>query len=339
MRDMRQSGIWNRASGRARHARLGHACLTSAAALLLGATLSSRALAQGAGTAGQQALQLPAGARAAALGGAYAGAADADVLFYNPAGSGALVAGAALSFQRHVQDVTFGTLAVAHAVGPVVLGLGVAYLDAGSVDVIEPDPAYGGERGRSTGTTATAGESATRLTIALPVGERLRVGMAAGLATSSIAGLARSAPFGDVGAQLVLPRITVGASLRNLGRDLKGSGTDAGTPLPREARLGATLELPGMGPRLGGRVAADWVQDLVGRSGWLVGGVEAGLVPGAARPVGVVGRLGWNAGGDALQGALTVGGGVQLKALALDYAWQRLEAFGSVHRVGVRWVR
>lgn len=290
----------------------------------------------GAGTAAQQVLQLPAGARAAAFGGAYAGAADADVLFYNPAGSGGLATAAAFSYQRHVQDVSFGTLALARAVGPVVVGVGVAYLNAGTIDVIEPDPAYGGERGRPTGASASATESATRLTIALPVGERVRLGAAAGFATSAIAGATRSAPFGDLGAQLVLPRVTVGASVRNLGGRLTGDGI--GADLPREARLGAEAELPG-GAGLGGRVSADWVQDLVGGTGWIAGGVEAGLPASASRAVGLLGRVGYNAGGDALQGALTLGGGLQVRGLAVDYAWQRMDAFGSVHRLGVRWAR
>lgn len=329
---MRITGRGTRGAGPAWNVRL------ASTIALLAALAPVESHAQGAGTAAQQALQLPAGARAAAFGGAYAGASDADALFYNPAGSGALARGAALSFQRHVQDVTFGTVAVAQAVGPLVVGLGIAYLDAGTVDVVEPDPAYGGERGRATGATATASESATRLTIALPLGDRLRLGAAAGYATSSIAGVARSAPFGDVGAQLVLARATVGASLRNLGPAVSSSGGDAGAPLPSEARVGATVELPGV-RGLAGRVVADWVQELAGRSGWLAGGVEAGVAAGARRPVGVVGRLGFNGGGDDLQGALTVGGGVQLRALALDYAWQRMPAFGSVHRVGVRWGR
>jgi hypothetical protein len=290
----------------------------------------------GAGTAAQQALQLPAGARAAALGGAYAGAGDADVLFYNPAGSAAIGAAASLSFQRHVQDVRFGTLALARGVGRVVLGVGVAYLDAGTVDVVEPDPAYGGERGRATGSTATANETATRLTIALPVGDRFRVGAAAGLATTSIAGISRGATFGDLGAQLVLSRVTVGASVRNIGGRLSGDG--AGADLPREARLGTEVELPAMA-RLGGRVMADWVQDLVGGAGWLAGGIEAGTRPSSSGAVSVTGRAGYNTAADDLQGALTLGGGVTRRTVSVDYAWQRMEAFGSVHRVGVRWAR
>lgn len=308
--------------------------LTSAVvATAIPATIAAQ---DGPGTAAQQALQLPAGARAAALGGAYAGAADADVLFYNPAGSGALATAASLSFQRHVQDVTFGTLALARGMGRVVVGLGIAYLDAGSIDVVEPDPTYGGERGRATGTSATANETASRLTVATAVGDRLRVGAAAGLATTSVAGVSRSAPFGDLGAQLVLPRVTVGASLRNLGGRLQGDGASA--DLPREARLGTEVELPAFG-RLGGRLMADWVQDLVGGSGWLAGGLEAGTPTSASRPVGIVGRAGYSAAGDDLQGALTLGGGVQVRGLSVDYTWQRMQAFGSVHRVGVRWVK
>lgn len=302
------------------------------AALAVPATLGAQ---QGAGTTGAQALQLLAGARAAGLGGAYTAAGDADAMFYNPAGLGPVGAAAALSFQRHVQEVSFGSVALARRVGPVVVGLGVAYLDAGSIDVLEPDPAYGGERGRATGETVTATESATRLAVAVPIGERLRVGAVAGWATMGLADAARSAPFVDAGAQLAVSRVTLGAAVRNLGGAMRGSNV-ADAELPREARVGMALELPTMAG-LGAQVAADWVSDLVGKSGWLVTGVEAGLMPTAARQVGLVGRVGYNANGDdALQGALTVGAGLSLRGVAVDYAFQRLALFGDVHRVGVR---
>jgi hypothetical protein len=58
------------------------------AASLLAAFAAAPLAAQGVGTTGAQVMQLPAGARAAALSGAYTAASgDADVLFYNPAGN------------------------------------------------------------------------------------------------------------------------------------------------------------------------------------------------------------------------------------------------------------
>lgn len=310
----------------ARHTAL--AALAGVAALLPGAARAQG----GAGAAGLQALQLAPGARAAGLSGAYTGAADADVMFYNPSGIGALRFGASLSYQRHVQEVSFGSAAVARRAGPVVLGLGIAYLDAGAVDVVEPDPAYGGERGRATGAVARASESAVRVAAALPVGERVRLGAVAGWASSSIAGVQRAAPFVDAGLQVAVSRVTLGAAVRNVGGSLAGDG--ASMELPREARVGAMATLPAPSG-LGAQASADWVRDLVGREGWIVAGVEAGHRPSAGRRVGIVGRAGYHGGGD-VQGALTLGGGVTVRGVAFDYAWQRLALFGPTHRLGVR---
>lgn len=308
-------------------------CVTAALAGGAGA-----ARGQGAAGTGAAVLQVPAGARAAALSGAYAAAAaDADVLFYNPAGAAALGAAASASYMRHVLDIRATTAAGAMRLGPFSLGAAAALLDAGEVRVIEPDPQYGGERGRETGERAGASESATRLALALPLrGGRVRLGAAAGYVSSDIAGATRGAAVFDLGAQLALERVTLGAALRNLGGALSGDGLDD-VDLPTEARAGFRFEAT-RADNLGAALSAD----LVSRAGagtWIAAGIEAGVLPAAGR-LGAVGRIGWDGGaGAGGLGGLRLGAGVSRGEIAIDYAYQDLDLFGPVHRIGVRWRR
>lgn len=304
---------------------------------LLGRAAPARA--QGPGTTAASVLQFQAGSRAAALSGAYTAASgDADVLFYNPAGAAGLDAAASLAYQRHVEDIAFGSAAGAYRLGRIVLGLGAAYFDAGEVRVIEPDPSFGGQRGRETGETAGARESAARLAVAVPVG-RLSLGAAAGFVSSDLAGVTRSAPIFDLGAQFALPRITLGAAIRNIGGSMTG-GDAEDAALPTEARLGATFEVAGA-ERLGVLVGADLASDLRAGTTTFAAGVEAGLLPQPSRRLSAVARLGMDTEGrgeDGL-GALRFGAGLTLDRLAVDYTFQELEFFGAVHRIGARWTR
>lgn len=308
-------------------------------ALALGVPLELAA--QGAGTAGAQVLQLPAGGRAAGLSGAYAAAdGDADVVFYNPAGLASLQLAAGASYQRHVESVRLGSGAGALRLGGVVLGFGVAYLDAGDITVVEPDARFGGERGTSTGRVASAREAAARLAVAVPlVARRMRVGAAAGFVSSELDEVGRSAPVLDAGVQyLATPFLTIGAAVLNLGPSLSGDAA-ADAPLPTEIRTGVLVELePAAG--LGVVASLDLAHRFEEGATIVAAGLEAGLVPGAARPFGAVARIGYDAGtgGDGL-GPLRLGGGVSLRGIAVDYTYQSLDFFGAVHRIGVRWVR
>lgn len=314
--------------------------LRAAVALVLLAWPTVAAAQEGVGSTGATVLQLPAGSRAAALSGAYVAASgDADVLFYNPAGAAALGAAASLAFQRHIAQIAYGSAAGALALGPVVLGLAVTYLDAGEIDVTVPDPAFGGQTGLETGQTTGARESAARLAVALPLG-RLRLGAGAGIVTSNLAGVQRSAPLFDVGAQFELPVVTLGASIRNIGPAMSGDdGADA--PLPTEARIGARVErsLPGS---IGVVFGADLASDLNAGTTRLIGGIEAGLLPGADRRLGAVARIGVD--GDAIDdddtlSGLRFGAGITLDRIALDYTYQDFEFFRAIHRFGIRWSR
>lgn len=308
--------------------------LAGAVAVSLGA--SPLQAQKGAGTTGATLLQLTPGSRAGALSGAYTAASgDADVIFYNPAGIGTLRSGASLSYERFVEDVSLGSGAGVLHFGSLALGLGASYLDAGSISELVPDPNFGGERGEETGRTLSANESSIRLAAALPLGDRLRIGAGAGFVSSSVAEQTNGAPLFDLGAQMsVLPSLTLGASLRNLGGSLA-----EGDRLPSEARAGATFETA-TPAGLGLLVSADYVARLREGTSGLVAGVEAGLLPHGASRFGAVARVGYSA-DDAQSnlGAMELGGGLTLGHVALDYTYRNLDFFGAVHRFGVRIAR
>lgn len=295
---------------------------------------------QGAGSAGAELLVMGAGARAIALGGAYTAAiADPDAIFYNPASVAWLRHGAGLGYQAYVQDVTVGSLSGALDAGPVAIGGGILFLDAGTIDEVVPDPDYGGERGRGTGERVGATETAGRIAAALSLaGGRAAAGVALGVVTSDLAGVERTAVFVDLGAQLRLTgNALLGASVRNLGTDLRHEEL-GGAPLPAQARLGATYAL-GIGPLYGAAAFADAIWNIEEQTAGLALGAEAGLVP-AGGGFSAVLRAGVAAGeGGGNLGRLRFGGGISLGALAFDYAVQHFEYLGTIHRVGVRWAR
>src|SRR2546428_13643684 len=118
------------------------------------------------------------------------------------------------------------------------------------------------------------------------------------------------------------------------GRDIGGSRGGGGR-LPRRARAGFTMNCvdPQGAFRLLTAVEGQWPE---GYAAVLVAGLEAGVV---ARGVGIVARVGatgHSAPSDA--SPVTVGGGVELGRLHLDYAYQGYDALdGGRHPFGVRW--
>jgi hypothetical protein len=293
--------------------------------------------AQGAGAAGAQILQFSAGGRAAAFSGAYtASNSDADVLFYNPAGAASLRLGGALSFETMVQDVTLSSLSGALRVGPVTVGVSGMFLNAGEVTELVPDPSFGGTTGTPTGNTASASEAVARVTVALPIHERLRLGASGGVISSSLADQSSNTPVFDIGVQYDLASFTVGAALRNAGGALTTSGLrDA--QVPTEARVGAAVQLS-RADGLGVTLHSDLIARLQESSAGILLGAEAGYLPSAARSLGAVARVGLSpAEGDGALGVLKLGAGLTLANLGIDYTYQSFDVLGSVHRLGVRW--
>ncbi|MEX1182517.1 MAG: hypothetical protein WEF86_04730 [Gemmatimonadota bacterium] len=295
------------------------------------------------GDGGQAAgvLAIPAGGRSAGMGGAYTAGTDVDALFYNPASAAWLERAAAVSYQRHVQDIGFASAAAAARVGPLHGAVTLAFLDFGSIREVRPDPAYEGERGRETGAVLDAAETTVRATAALPLLDgRLAVGASAGLLMVAIAETGRTTPVFDAGAQYrLLPNATIGAALRHAGRSLRGAGLGA-APLPTEVRIGSAVVLP-FPPLDHVEISAHADLAIPVRSAGPapILGVEASFAP-ANRPFAAALRAGYNgaSGTDAL-GRVHLGGGIQVRHLSLDYAFQDMDLLGSVHRLGIRWAR
>jgi hypothetical protein len=293
--------------------------------------------AQGTGTTGAQVLQLTAGGRASALSGAYTGVSgDVESLFYNPAGVTTLRRGAALAYETYVEDVALASFAGVIRIGRASLGLSGLFLNGGEIREIVPDPAFGGNTGMPTGEMADAVEGIARLSLAVPFGDRLRAGVSAGFLSSSIADVTRGSPVFDLGAQYDLSFGTIGAALRNVGGSLSGAGIED-ADLPTEARVGTSVELnrpDGLGVQFTGDVIARLRE---GSAGFLLG-AEAGYRATSTRSLGAVARIGFSgAEGDGGLSALRFGAGLTLTSLSIDYTYQNLDFFGSVHRFGIRW--
>ena len=287
--------------------------------------------AQSAGKAGAQVLQVNAGARAAALSGAYSAArGDADALFYNPAGIALARHGASLAYESYSLDVAFGSFAAFTRLGGARIGGSVAFLDAGEIGEIVPNAEFGGTTGIATGNAVSASETAARLSIALPLQDgRLRVGGSVGVVSLAMAEVSESAPIVDAGVQYDIAAVTISAALRNFG------GKMAGDPLPTELRLGLMAPLA-TASGLGLNAFVDGISRVREGSYGVAAGVEAGIIPSSSREIGAVARIGYDAEADQLSG-IRFGAGVTVQSLALDYAYQNFEFIGGVHRLGLRW--
>jgi hypothetical protein len=128
------------------------------ALVVAGLSLAGAARAQAPGTVGGVLLEVPATARAMALGGAYAAVmGDAGAVFVNPAGLAPIKRLAvSASYERYLLDSQFAGASIATRVGKFDLGFGLHVLDFGSDSAFVPDPAFGGDRGRATGATIGA---------------------------------------------------------------------------------------------------------------------------------------------------------------------------------------
>lgn len=287
-------------------------------------------------TEGSAVASLSGSTRSAGLGGAgVALIGDAGAMFANPAGI-ATIHRLALeaSYEPYLAGTRYSTAALALRTGRLAWGFGAQALDYGSEPVVVPDPATGGQRGMLTGGSFRATELLAMSTVVYRRGF-IAAGGAAKYARQQIGTWSADAWAGDVGVAIaVFDILAFGVSVQNLGGDFGGGG-DTDARLPRRTRAGFTMNYvdPAGTYRLLTTIEGQWP---AGVPAVLVTGVEGGVVTGG---VGLVGRLGY--GTRSPTGAAsrwTVGGGVELRRLHLDYAYQSFALLGGgTHRFGIRW--
>lgn len=301
-------------------------CRVILAAWLLALPFAAPCAAQGSwGRSSLQLGRLPIGARAAGLAGAAATVPDdASALFANPAAIAAAGWSAAGTAEARPLDIAVGAIAATAPLGPVRVGLGVAYMDLGSVDEREPDPAYGGDRGAPTGSTVSAGEARAVLAAAVPLGAGVGLGAAVEYGALDIAGREESGVGGAVGASWRLGHYTAAAVARR--------PATAGF----EAVLGSAFRLDG--PGSSEVTARADLTRVVDAKAWLPAvGLELALTGPdvGAESTSLAARAGWSDRGDGEAGGIAVGGGIGFGRLRLDYAAEFFDPFGVVHRVGL----
>jgi len=315
--------------------RLPHAAL----ALVALAAVAAPVPAQDGGRHAAVVLALPAAPRAAALADAFTAVGDDEAaLFYSPAQL-ATVRGtrASASVERFLATTTLGAAVGALRVAGGTAAVGVrslAYPEAPEAQEYEP-----------TGRTLTGGELAVSAGWARAV-RGVRVGAAATLVRQRVVEASGQAVAGDVGLAWTSPAalptagavrralggVTVAGALQHVGGELSLLGR--ASPLPRRARVGVARPVT-LAPALRLLATAEVVQldgetarpaagaELRWQRGRLAldarGGVRRRLVPDEALP------------------AVTTGGGLAFRAVALDYAYQGYAVLGATHRLGVRW--
>jgi len=316
-----------------------------ALAAVLGVALALPASAQRRDT-GFDLVRLDASARAAAMAGAPGaiGGADPTVAFYNPALlTPDMSRAVAVGYTNHVSEIAAGTLLYARDVPRLgaTLAASVRYLSYGDFDGAGPD-------GTPDGTTFGAGEAALTLSGAREVAPRVRAGASVNLLTTRIADARGAALTADLGATYEVPsqQLVLGASVHHVGATLSSLGATTDR-LPTDVRLTVAKRLRYL--PLTVSVAG---YDLAGIEGDAPG--DSSAVRRALDHVAVGGemrlgralavRAGFNPrragdldGGQRLDlGGVSMGFGLSLSRVALDYAYNGWSVFGGTHQFGLR---
>jgi hypothetical protein len=276
-------------------------------------------------------LELPASARAAAIGDAYLTARDADVLFYDAAQL-AIARGMTLSAGRYDAASTIASLSSATALG-----------GAGGVAIGAQLLTYAGDFSRATIAPRTLGTrgplAASSLAVTLGGATTWR-DTRIGASVKYVDDMRGSAQGGGATADVAIARevgakrnVTVALVASNLGPSLRVA--DVRTALPRRFSLGVGRDAIALGPiDLG---VSSYVSLL--RDGSLGAGAGAEIEYVWLDGYSVTGRAGVKqadrVGGEHTHGTGTVGLGLVADRLGVDYAYSR-EANLSVHRVGLR---
>jgi hypothetical protein len=269
-------------------------------------------------------LQLPASTRALAMGDADVAGRDNDVIFYNPSRLG-LTPGLGAAAERYRSASTLGVVSANAAFWTGGVGVGVQMLDYGAPAAGYPAP-IGGLVTR--GPLAASSLAATLGIAAQFFG--IRWGVAGKYVEERLPSARARLGAADVGASADVGPVTVGLAAQNLGDD--GAIGGSRVQLPRRVTAG----LAGGGLPVGPFDLAVAAAVSVLRNGYVTpaAGIELGYTP--LDGYTFAARVGARRTERGAQSPLTLGAGISVDRVALDYAYERFGGRGGAHRVGVR---
>ncbi|HEX6631643.1 MAG TPA: hypothetical protein VF048_11140 [Gemmatimonadaceae bacterium] len=303
------------------------AALLAPLALLV---LAGPAAAQGTAATVPILLRIPAGVRAASLGGAGAAVTDAEAVFHDPAQL-AGARGVALGVQRYGGGATLGSIAVALPFAPGGLGVGVQLLEYESPCLACPAALPEAERELARGDGLPASAMVASLGFGRTV-SGVRVGATAKWAEQRISPRRGGAAAVDVGVGYDVGPVALAVAARNLGGRLAVGIPTGHRELPRSATAGAALDRMPLGP-LDLEAAADVT---VYDGGWVTagGGVELGYTPLEGYTYAL--RAGVRHVPRGGPSPVTLGVALSRDRLGVEYAFEPMDGPGAVHRIGVR---
>lgn len=281
-------------------------------------------------------LQNDVSARASAMAGSFVSMqGDPAGLFYNPATISTVTAPvASIGYTSHVLDIKSGFAAYVQKFEELgIVGLGVNYFNYGTFNGMN-------DQGISTGTFG-AGDMAFSLTLANPMEQDLYYGVTAKYIYSSISEANSSGLALDLGVMYVIPgddEITLGAALTNMGSQIDYYGSEK-EPLPFEIKIGGTIKPAHLPLQLNlnfHKLNEEKDSFFDKFSAFTVGG-EFTLSK-ALRF-----RFGYNnerrkelkIGTSAKMAGFSLGGGLVMKGLRLDYGFNSYGEIGSISRITI----
>lgn len=260
---------------------------------------------------------------------------DPSGMFVNPALLGTSPAlQASFGYTNHLLDISTGYAAISQEIESIgVVGFGVNYVNYGTFD--ETD-IFANKLG-----TFSAGDLALSLSVARELEENLYYGITAKFIYSSIAEVNSSAIAGDFGLVYLIPGddpMSLGISIANAGAQLDPY-IDTDEPLPFEVKIGGTLKPQHLPLQLNlnfHKLNDDYDSFFERFNAFSVGG-EFTLSKTLRF------RFGYNnerrkelkIGTSAGMAGFSLGGGLVLNSVRLDYGFSSLGKIGSISRITV----
>lgn len=177
-----------------------------------------------------QFLKIGQGARAQGMGGAYTAVADdAHAIYWNPAGLAQVTKyKLALDHLSFIEEINsqFASFVVPFNKFYGSLGVGLTYIDMGSIDRLDSN-------GVADGGDSDVNAYAASVSWGQAIGDRFAIGVSGKNINQNLAGTSKSSLAADAGALLFLVpnRLGLGASVSNIGPKVKLGTTEENLPL------------------------------------------------------------------------------------------------------------